>query len=210
VKIAGWTMYEADSLEELREVLGECSRCQLSQSRNKIVFGYGNPEARLMFVGEAPGRAEDAQGLPFVGPAGRLLDDLLAGIGFERADVYIANVIKCRPPGNRDPLPIETETCNPFLQAQIKLIQPAIVCQLGRIAAGVMMKRTIQISKIHGQKFIGPGYFNVPVFHPAAALRTPSTLDLLRDDFANLKRYLAEEESPPEPPTPEPEQMGLF
>ncbi len=203
-------MYEADSLEELREILGECSRCPLCQSRNKIVFGYGNPEARLMFVGEAPGRAEDAQGLPFVGPAGRLLDDLLAGIGFKRADVYIANVIKCRPPGNRDPLPIETETCSPFLQGQIKLIKPTIVCQLGRIAAGVMMNRPIQISKIHGQKFIGPGYFNVPVFHPAAALRTPSTLDLLRADFANLKRYLTEEESPPEPPTPEPEQMGLF
>lgn len=119
-------------------------------------------------------------------------------------------MVKCRPPGNRDPLPIETETCNPFLQGQIRLISPSIVCQLGRIAAGVMMKRSIQISKIHGQKFIGPGYFNVPVFHPAAALRTPSTLDVLREDFANLKRYLEEEESPPEPPAPEPEQMGLF
>ncbi len=203
-------MREAGSLEELEGMLDDCARCQLSQNRTKIVFGDGNPDARLMFVGEAPGRAEDAQGLPFVGPAGKLLDDLLDGIGMKRADVYITNVVKCRPPGNRDPLPIETDTCNPFLQEQIKLIGPSVVCQLGRIAANVMMKRTIQISKIHGQKYIGPGYFNVPVFHPAAALRTPSTRDLLLEDFANLKMYLEQEESPPEPPAPQPEQMGLF
>lgn len=203
-------MYEAGSLDELREILGDCTRCQLCQSRTKVVFGYGNPEARLMFVGEAPGRAEDAQGLPFVGPAGRLLDDLLAQIDLARADVYITNVVKCRPPGNRDPLPIETETCNPFLAEQIKLIKPSIICELGRVAAGVMMNRQIQISKVHGQRFIGPGYFNVPVFHPAAALRAPSNHDLLRQDFQNLKTYLAEDEAPPEPPAAEPEQMGLF
>jgi uracil-DNA glycosylase family 4 len=203
-------MREAGSLEELRDVLGDCTRCQLSQNRRKVVFGYGNPQARLMFVGEAPGRAEDDQGLPFVGPAGKLLDDLLSGIGMSRADVYITNVVKCRPPGNRDPLPMETETCKPFLQEQIRLIGPDVVCQLGRIAANIMMKRTIQISRIHGQKFIGPGYFNVPVFHPAAALRTPSTRDLLLEDFANLKTYLDQDEAPPEPPAPQPEQMGLF
>jgi len=203
-------MHETGSLEELRGILGECDRCQLCQNRSKIVFGYGNPDARLMFVGEGPGRAEDAQGLPFVGPAGKLLDDLLSGIGLKRADVYITNVVKCRPPGNRDPLPIEIDMCNPFLQEQIKLIHPSVVCQLGRIAATVMMKRSIQISKIHGQKYIGSGYFNVPVFHPAAALRTPSTRDLLLEDFANLKIYLDQEESPPEPSPPQPEQMGLF
>lgn len=203
-------MYEAETLDELRGILGECTRCQLCSSRTKIVFGYGDPDARLMFVGEAPGRAEDAQGFPFVGPAGKLLDGLLAGIGMKREQVYITNVLKCRPPGNRDPLPEETETCNPFLEGQIKLIRPAVICQLGRIAAGVMMKRPIQISKIHGQRFIGPGYFNVPVFHPAAALRTPSTLDLLRADFENLKVFLEEDQAPPEPPAPEPEQMGLF
>jgi uracil-DNA glycosylase family 4 len=203
-------MREAGSIEELQGMLGECTRCQLSQNRTKIVFGYGNPRARLMFVGEAPGRAEDAQGLPFVGPAGKLLDDLLAGIGMKRADVYITNVVKCRPPGNRDPMPIESETCSPFLQEQLRLIGPSVVCQLGRIAATVMMKRTIQISKIHGQKFIGPGYFNVPVFHPAAALRTPATRELLLQDFANLRTYLEQDESPPEPPPPQPEQMGLF
>ena len=206
-------MCEADSLEELRETLGVCQRCPLSQSRNKLVYGAGNPDADVMFVGEAPGRAEDAQGLPFVGPAGHLLDDLLTGIGLAREDVYITNVVKCRPPGNRDPLPLEVEACNPFLTGQIALIKPKIICELGRIAAGIMMGRQIQITKIHGQKFLGRGYLNVPVFHPAAALRAPATADLLRQDFVNLKSYLASDEPPPPPPPappPEPEQMGLF
>jgi len=203
-------MYEADSLEELREILGDCTRCPLHESRNKLVYGAGNPDAQLMFVGEGPGRAEDAQGLPFVGPAGKLLDEMLTSIGLARADVYIANVVKCRPPGNRDPLPLEVETCIPFLQGQIKLIKPKVICELGRIAAGVMMERQIQITRIHGQKFLGPGYFNVPVFHPAAALRAPATMQLLREDFQNLKSYLEEQEPPPPEPEPEPEQLGLF
>lgn len=202
--------YPAESLDELRQLLGDCTRCQLCQARTKLVFGYGDPGADLMFVGEAPGRAEDAQGLPFVGPAGKLLDELLAGIGMHRSEVYITNVVKCRPPGNRDPQPVEVEMCNPFLKRQIELIKPKVVCQLGRIAGALMMGHPIQISKIHGQRFLGPGYFNVPVFHPAAALRTPSTLTLLREDFEKLKGYLAEEESPPDPPAAEPEQMGLF
>src|SRR5450759_2314597 len=196
-------MYEAESLEELREILGDCTRCPLHESRNKLVYGAGNPDAQLMFVGEGPGRAEDAQGLPFVGPAGKLLDEMLTSIGLARADVYIANVVKCRPPGNRDPLPLEVETCIPFLQGQIKLIKPKVICALGRIAAGVMMERQIQITRIHGQKFLGPGYFNVPVFHPAAALRAPATMQLLREDFQNPKSYLEEQEPPP--PEPEPE-----
>ena len=203
-------MSEADSLEELRETLGVCQRCPLSQSRNKLVYGAGNPDADVMFVGEAPGRAEDAQGLPFVGPAGHLLDDLLTGIGLAREDVYITNVVKCRPPGNRDPLPLEVEACNPFLTWQIALIKPKIICELGRIAAGIMMGRQIQITKIHGQKFLGRGYLNVPVFHPAAALRAPATADLLRQDLVNLKSYLEEDEPPPPAPEAEPEQMGLF
>jgi len=203
-------MYEAESLEELREILGDCTRCPLHESRNKLVYGAGNPDAQLMFVGEGPGRAEDAQGLPFVGPAGKLLDEMLTSIGLARADVYIANVVKCRPPGNRDPLPLEVETCIPFLQGQIKLIKPKVICELGRIAAGVMMERQIQITRIHGQKFLGPGYFNVPVFHPAAALRAPATMQLLREDFQNLKSYLEEQEPPPPEPEPEPEQLGLF
>jgi uracil-DNA glycosylase family 4 len=145
-----------------------------------------------------------------VGPAGRVLDDMLRSIGLERADVYITNVVKCRPPGNRDPLPLEVQTCNLFLAGQIKLIKPRIVCELGRIAAGVMMERQIQITRIHGQRFTGPGYFNVPVFHPAAALRTPETMRLLGEDFQNLATYLQESEPPPPEPEAEPEQLGLF
>jgi uracil-DNA glycosylase family 4 len=203
-------MNEADSLEQLREILGDCTRCPLHESRKKLVYGAGNPDARLMFVGEGPGRVEDEQGLPFVGPAGRVLDDMLRSIGLERADVYITNVVKCRPPGNRDPLPLEVQTCNLFLAGQIKLIKPRIVCELGRIAAGVMMERQIQITRIHGQRFTGPGYFNVPVFHPAAALRTPETMRLLGEDFQNLATYLQESEPPPPEPEAEPEQLGLF
>jgi uracil-DNA glycosylase family 4 len=202
-------MYEADSLEELREMLGDCKLCPLSAGRTKLVYGDGNPDAELMFVGEGPGRAEDAQGLPFVGPAGKLLDRMLASINLRREDVYITNVVKCRPPGNRDPEPEEIQTCNPFLKGQISLIKPKIICELGRVAAGVMMGRQIQITRIHGQKFIGDGYSNVPVFHPAAALRGQDTMRLLEQDFQNLKSYLEQSEPPP-PPPPEPEQMGLF
>ncbi len=200
----------AKTLEELREELGECTRCSLSRGRNNIVFGDGNPDAQLMFVGEAPGRAEDAQGLPFVGPAGRLLDRLLEDIGLNRGDVFIANVIKCRPPGNRDPITEETEACSPFLQEQIEIIRPRIICALGRVAAGFMMGKSVQITRIHGQRFEGAGYFLVPVLHPAAALRASSNMDLLRQDFKSLEAYLAEDDSPPEPPAAEPEQMGLF
>lgn len=203
-------MFEAGSLEELRDVLGECTRCPLHEGRTRLVFGYGDPDADLMFVGEAPGRAEDAQGLPFVGPAGRLLDEMLASIGMQRSQVYIANVVKCRPPGNRDPLPLEVETCIPFLTGQIGLIKPKVVCELGRIAAGVMLGHPVQITRIHGQKLLGKGYFNVPVFHPAAALRAPATMQLLREDFQNLKSYLEEKEAAPAPVPEEPEQMGLF
>jgi len=199
----------ASSLDELKEILGDCGRCPLSANRKMIVFGMGNPASSLLFVGEAPGRAEDEQGLPFVGPAGKLLDELLSNIGLRRSDVYITNVVKCRPPGNRDPLPQEIETCNPFLKEQIRLIAPKIVCSLGRIAAGVMLERNIQISKVHGMRFPGPGYFNVVAFHPAAALRTPSTMEMITEDFMRLREYLDDEEIPPGPKD-EPEQMGLF
>lgn len=211
-------MHEAGSLEELREMLGDCARCPLHKSRTRLVFGYGDPGADLMFVGEAPGRAEDARGLPFVGPAGRLLDEMLDSIGMERGQVYITNVVKCRPPGNRDPLPPEIEACNPFLTAQIRLVRPRIICELGRVAAGVMMGRPIPITRNHGRRFAGSGYSNVPVFHPAAALRSPATMQLLRQDFQDLRGYLEEQQAPdgapgeaekPEEPG-EPEQLGLF
>jgi DNA polymerase len=203
-------MYKAETLAELRDILGDCTRCPLSKSRRNLVYGDGDEAARLMFVGEAPGRAEDERGLPFVGPAGKLLDELLAGIGLRRSDVYITNVVKCRPPGNRDPLPLEVDTCNPFLKGQISLIKPTVVCALGRIAAGVMLEKTVQITRMHGQKFAMPGYFLVPVFHPAAALRTPSTMSMIREDFMQLKSYLQDDEPPPARPREEPEQMGLF
>jgi len=201
---------EVGTLTELREALGECTRCPLHKGRTNIVFGMGDENAELLFVGEAPGRAEDAQGLPFVGPAGRLLDELLMGIGIRREQVYIANVVKCRPPGNRDPVPYEMDTCNPFLLGQIRIIKPRILCALGRVAASLILDKNVQMNKVHGQKFPGHGYFFVPVFHPAAALRTPSTRGVLVEDFNLLKGYLEEEERPPEPPAPEPEQMGLF
>lgn len=203
-------MHDAGSIAELRGLLGDCARCSLSKGRTNLVFGAGDESARLMFVGEAPGRVEDQQGLPFVGPAGRLLDELLGGIGLERRQVYITNVVKCRPPGNRDPLPLEMETCGPFLKEQISIIRPGIICALGRIASGVMLEKSVQITRMHGQKFEGPGYFVVPVFHPAAALRAPSNMSMIREDFEQLKAYLEDDQPPPPPPASEPEQMGLF
>lgn len=203
-------MADAGSMSELRGLLGECTRCALGSDRTNLVFGSGDESARLMFVGEAPGRVEDQQGLPFVGPAGRLLDELLAEIGLERPNVYITNVVKCRPPGNRDPLPLEMDTCGPFLKDQISIVKPRVVCALGRIAAGYMLERSVQITRMHGQKFARPGYFVVPVFHPAAALRASSTMLLLRQDFEQLKTYLEDEQTPPPIAASEPEQMGLF
>lgn len=203
-------MGDVNHLEDVRRELGDCTRCPLHKGRTNIVFGAGNSGADLVFVGEAPGRAEDAQGLPFVGPAGRLLDDLLAGIDLARDDVYITNVVKCRPPGNRDPQPQEIEACGPFLADQLRLLEPRLVCALGRVAAGVLLQKNVQISKIHGQRLKGPGYFLIPVYHPAAALRTPSNRDLLKRDFELLRQYLDDSEPPPGPPAPEPEQMGLF
>jgi uracil-DNA glycosylase len=201
------------TLAELRETVDECTLCDLSKSRTHLVFGDGSDTAELMFVGEGPGRVEDQMGLPFVGPAGKLLDRMLEGIGIERKDVYIANVVKCRPPGNRDPLPIEHETCNPYLQGQFRIINPRIICALGRIAAGVLMGDTVQITRMHGNKYERNGRIIVPVFHPAAALRSADNMRMLEHDFDMLRLYLDEEPPPPAEPTPakqEEEQLGLF
>lgn len=203
-------MEDVKTLTELREELGICTDCGLHQGRTNIVFGAGAENADLLFVGEGPGRVEDAKGLPFVGPAGKLLDELLQGIDLNRGQVYIANVVKCRPPGNRDPLPDEIDKCNRYLVRQIELIRPKILCALGRVAAGVILNRSVQITKLHGQKFEGPGYFIVPVLHPAAALRSQQSMAMIREDFQNLRKYLDEDVSPPAPQAPEPEQMGLF
>ena len=175
-----------------------------------------------MFVGEAPGFHEDKQGYPFVGQAGKLLDKLLAGIGLERADVYIANVIKCRPPGNRDPVPDEIETCEPYLFRQIELIEPRVIATLGNFATKLLSGKQLGITRVHGQEqdvtLGGRRVLLYPLYHPAAALYTPSMLDVLEEDFARLPGLLGCERSQPAEPEPEPElaaaapaeQLGLF
>jgi DNA polymerase len=199
-----------------------CTRCRLAQGRTQVVFGSGNPHAELMFVGEAPGFHEDKQGLPFVGQAGKLLERLLEQIGLRREDVYIANVLKCRPPGNRDPQPDEIEACEPHLFRQIELIEPRVVATLGNFATKLLSGRPLGITRVHGQEqrltIAGRPVVLYPLYHPAAALYTPAMLKVLESDFARLPMLLG----PPEPqpvavvPEPEPlvaapaEQLGLF
>ena len=169
------------SLEEIRSVLGDCRLCELAQTRTNIVFGVGNPHARVMFVGEAPGRNEDLQGEPFVGRAGENLNGILALAGLRREDIYIANVLKCRPPGNRDPKPDEVLACSPFLREQIRSIWPDIIVTLGNPATHFVLKTEIGITRLRG----------MPTFHPAAALRNPKWQELLEADFRMLGDYLA-------------------
>jgi uracil-DNA glycosylase family 4 len=200
--------------EELKHVWQEasvCTRCQLHETRTTVVFGAGNADAELMFVGEAPGANEDKQGLPFVGQAGKLLDKLLAEIDLDRKAVWIMNVLKCRPPGNRDPQPREIESCEPYLRRQVELIQPTMICTLGNFATKLLREDPTGISRLHGQEqvlTIGTRAVRLyPLYHPAAALYTPSTLELLRADFHRIPEILAL--GPPEqpaaiPPTPEP------
>lgn len=179
------------SLEELAAHIGDCHRCPLGETRTTLVFGVGDPHARLMFVGEAPGRNEDLKGEPFVGAAGKLLDELLASIGLERKQVYIANVLKCRPPGNRDPLPAEIETCTPFLIEQTRLIDPDIVVTLGNFATRFMLGTDRGITGLRGKLFRVDGRRVVPIYHPAAALYSPEKRDVLFDDFKRLRSVLA-------------------
>jgi uracil-DNA glycosylase len=199
--------------ERLVEVFNEaavCEKCPLSATRTKVVFGSGNADADLMFVGEAPGAEEDRQGLPFVGRAGGLLTQLLEEIGMRREDVFIANVLKCRPPGNRDPQPLEIETCEPYLAQQVQLIEPRVVCTLGNFATKLLTGSKTGITKVRGAPQVhqlgGRTVFVMPLFHPAAALRTPSVEDTLRSDFARLPELLAE--PLPQSEQTEPEQGG--
>jgi DNA polymerase len=197
-------------LKAVFEEASGCTACQLCQSRTKVVFGAGNADANLMFVGEAPGANEDRLGLPFVGQAGKLLDKLLAEIGLEREDVFICNTIKCRPPDNRDPHPHEIEACRPYLFRQIDLIEPTVICTLGNFATKLLRDDTTGISRLHGQaeeRVIGPRAVRLlPLYHPAAALYTPSTLETLRTDFARIPDLLAQGPPPqPEPVVPVPE-----
>jgi uracil-DNA glycosylase family 4 len=191
-------------LKGVWEEARSCVACPLHQTRTTVVFGNGNADAELMFVGEAPGANEDRMGLPFVGQAGRLLDKLLGEIGMKRGDVFVANVLQCRPPDNRDPHPREIDSCQPFLFQKIDLIQPTVICTLGNFSTKLLRGDTTGISRLHGQeevRVIGPRAVRLyPLYHPAAALYTPSTLEALRADFHRIPELLAM--GPP--PQPEP------
>jgi uracil-DNA glycosylase len=196
-----------DALKALFEEARGCTRCpELAATRQTVVFGAGNADADLMFVGEAPGATEDKLGLPFVGQAGKLLEQLLNEIGIARADVFIANVLKCRPPGNRDPEPGEIENCRPYLRRQVELIEPRVICTLGNFATKLLRDDPAGITRIHGRaevRLIGSRPVRIfPIFHPAAALYTRSMLDTLREDFSRLPALLALE--PPTVDAPEP------
>jgi DNA polymerase len=198
-----------ERLVALYRELQDCRKCPLAEGRTTVVFGTGNADADLMFVGEAPGFHEDQQGKPFVGRAGKLLDQLLEEIGLRRADCFIANVLKCRPPGNRDPLPAEIDACRGHLTVQIEQIEPRVVCTLGNFATKLLSGSPQGITRVRGvpqAREIGARpVFLYPIFHPAAALRTPAMLDQLRGDFEALPRLLAEALPSPREPEPEPE-----
>ena len=182
------------ALADLRDATLECTRCPLAATRTQVVFGSGAPDADLMFVGEAPGFHEDTHGVPFVGQAGKLLERLLQGIGLERTDVYIANVLKCRPPGNRDPHPEEIEACEGHLFRQIELIQPRLVATLGNFATKLLSGKPTGITRVHGveqEVTLGGNRVTLyPLFHPAAALYTPSMQKILEQDFARIPELL--------------------
>jgi uracil-DNA glycosylase family 4 len=216
-------------LVELYKEVTDCTKCPLHETRTKAVFGAGNADADLMFVGEAPGAEEDRQGLPFVGRAGQLLNQMLEEIGLARDDVFIANVLKSRPPGNRDPQPEEIQACEPYLFEQVRLIEPRVVCTLGNFATKLLSGSPTGITKVRGTPQVhelgGRTVFLLPLFHPAAALRTPAVKETLRADFATIPELLqrplpgpapsaeeiAEAEAGDDPAPPPPaDQLGFF
>jgi DNA polymerase len=207
-------------LEALERTATSCTDCRLSESRTNVVFGVGDPQAEVMFVGEGPGFYEDQQGEPFVGKSGKLLDQLLGEIGLDRPDVYIANVVKCRPPDNRDPRPDEIDACKGYLRTQLRLIQPRVVITLGNFASKLLLRTEVGITRLRGHRYEWWGRWLVPTFHPAAALRGgPTKLEEMRADFDLVRRLLdGPDPEPPEPELspaedvgePEPEQLGLF
>lgn len=196
------------TLQEAAHEASTCTKCRLAGGRTQVVYGTGNPDANLMFIGEGPGYYEDKQGEPFVGAAGQLLNQMLEEVGVRRADVYITNVILCRPPGNRDPMPDEVETCTPWLREQIALIDPRVIVTLGNFATRFMLDKPVSISRVRGQRFPLGGRTVIPTFHPAAILRgggeASTQMAALRSDFQEIKRALAEMPEPVE------EQLGLF
>jgi uracil-DNA glycosylase len=214
-------------LVDLYKQVESCTKCPLHQTRTRTVFGAGDADAEVMFVGEAPGAEEDRQGLPFVGRAGQLLNQLLEGIGLSREEVFIANVLKSRPPGNRDPQPVEIEACRPYLFEQVRLIEPKVVCTLGNFATKLLSGNPAGITRVRGTPQVhelgGRTVFLLPLFHPAAALRTPAMKETLRADLGLLPELLAgpapagpepeeqiEEAPVPGPPQPADDQLDLF
>jgi uracil-DNA glycosylase family 4 len=178
-------------LEALRLHMGDCHRCPLGGTRTRVVFGVGDANARVMFIGEAPGKNEDLKGEPFVGAAGQLLNELLAHAGLERREVYIANVLKCRPPGNRDPELVEIQTCTPFLREQIRLIGPDMLVTLGNFATKFVLKTETGITRLHGTAHTAGRFTVLPIFHPAAAIYDRTKRDALFSDFEKLRELLA-------------------
>ena len=179
------------SLQEIRDVLGDCRLCPLAQTRTNIVFGVGDPHARVMFIGEGPGRNEDLQGEPFVGAAGHNLDSLLSLAGLTRDQVYIANVIKCRPPSNRNPRPEEIEACSPFLREQIRSVWPDVLVCLGNFATQFVLRTEMGVTKLRGQLYQTGHFVVMPTFHPAATIYHPDWGELLESDMRMLGAWLA-------------------
>ena len=215
------------ALVELYKEVESCRRCPLHETRSRTVFGAGDADADVMFVGEAPGAEEDRRGLPFVGRAGQLLNELLEGIGLSREEVFIANVLKSRPPGNRDPQPLEIEACRPYLFEQVRLIEPKVICTLGNFATKLLTGNPAGITRVRGTAQVhelgGRTVFLLPLFHPAAALRTPAMKETLRADLELLPGLIAgpppggappeeeiEEAPVPGPPQPADDQLDLF
>lgn len=182
---------KSDSLEQLREAIGDCKLCKLCAGRTHIVFGVGNPHAKLMFVGEGPGRDEDLQGEPFVGRAGQLLTDIITkGMKLRREDVYIANVVKCRPPENRNPEPDEVAACEPFLKKQIDLVHPQIIVGLGKFAVQTLLQSKVPITKVRGTWYTYHGIKLMPTFHPAYLLRNPADKKLVWEDIQKVMKEM--------------------
>jgi DNA polymerase len=229
--VSGDAAERREELVALYKEVSSCTKCPLYETRTKAVFGAGNADADLMFVGEAPGAEEDKQGLPFVGRAGQLLNQLLEEIGLSREDVFICNVLKSRPPNNRDPLPTEIAACEPYLWDQVRLIQPRVVCTLGNFATKLLTGSPTGITRVRGtpqtHELGGRAVFLLPLFHPAAALRTPAVKEQLRADFATIPALLQQALPEPmpsaeeiaaaatpqdenRPPPPPADQLGFF
>jgi uracil-DNA glycosylase len=199
------------TLQELAAEASTCTRCRLAKGRTQVVFGVGNPRADLMFIGEGPGYYEDKQGEPFVGAAGQLLTRLLGEIGLRREDVYITNVVRCRPPGNRDPLPDEIEACNLFTMGTLENVRPKVLVTLGNFATRFVLDKQVSISRVRGQRFTVDGRTVIPTFHPAAVLHgggeSGTQMAALRSDFRLIREVL---EEPALEPVMAEEQLGLF